>query len=54
MIPVKMKYITLNKKYIDNIVSTKYNINPIENHRLISKIDDDGNVNGSLLMINHK
>ena len=49
-----MKYLTLNKKYIDNIISTKYNNNPMENHRLISKIDDDGNVEGSLLAVNHK
>ena len=49
-----MKYITLNKKYIDNMISTKYNTNPAENHRLISKIDDDGNLSGSLLLVNHK
>ncbi len=26
----------------------------IENHRLISKIDDNGNINGSILLFNHK
>ena len=54
MYPIEMKYVTYKKNYLDNIVSTKYNTNPMENHRLISKIDDDGNVSGSLLLINHK
>jgi hypothetical protein len=26
----------------------------IENHRLISKIDNNGNMNGSILLFNHK
>ena len=51
-----MQYITFNPDYLSNIM-----INPnkgnykqaIENHRLISLIDDDGNIKGSSLIFNN-
>lgn len=49
-----MKYITFSQKYIKDIISTNINQEPIENHRLVSCVDDDGNINGSLLLFNHK
>ena len=55
MRPIGNKFISLNPKYIDDIVLTSSDYKqPIENHRLISKIDDDGNINGSILLFNHK
>jgi hypothetical protein len=31
-----------------------YRVQLYENHRLVPKIDDDGNIIGSLLLFNHK
>jgi hypothetical protein len=50
-----MKYITFNQNYLDDIkISRPDYIQAIENHRLISKIDDSGNIKGSVLLFNHK
>jgi hypothetical protein len=50
-----MKYIIFNQNYLkDIIISKHYHEQAIENHRLISKIDDIGNINGSILLFNHK
>ena len=50
-----MKYITFNQNYLkDIIISKDYLEQAIENHRLISKINDSGNINGSILLFNHK
>jgi len=49
-----MQYIVFNQEFIKNIISSDENQQAIENHRLISKIDEKGNVNGSLLIFNHK
>ena len=53
--PIKMQYVLFNQKYLnDIIISEPYYKQAIENHRLISEIDDDGNINGSMLLFNHK
>jgi len=50
-----MKYITLNQNYLKDIKTSLFDYKQaIENHRLISKIDDDGNISGSILLFNHK
>jgi hypothetical protein len=50
-----MKYIILNQNYLnDMIISDDRYKQAIENHRLISKIDNNGNINGSILLFNHK
>jgi hypothetical protein len=49
-----MQYIVFNQEYLKNIISSDENKQAIENHRLISKIDENGNVKGSLLLFNHK
>ena len=50
-----MKYITFKQNYLNNILITISDYKQaIENHRLISKIDDNGNINGSILLFNHK
>ena len=53
--PIQMKYIILNQNYLnDMIISDDRYKQAIENHRLISKIDNNGNINGSILLFNHK
>ena len=53
--PIQIKYITLNQNYLyDIITSDSLHKQAIENHRLIPKIDDNGNINGSILLFNHK
>ena len=50
-----MKYITLNQSYIDNIINRfPRDSHTEENHRLISKMDENGNIYGSTLLFNHK
>ena len=50
-----MKYIILNQNYLNNIIMQDPDYKQaIENHRLISKIDNNGNINGSILLFNHK
>lgn len=52
-----MQYITFNHDYLNKII-IKPNVNnykqAIENHRLISLMDDNGNINGSALIFNNK
>ena len=53
--PIKMQYVLFNQNYLnDIIISDPSRKQAIENHRLISEIDDDGNINGSMLLFNHK
>jgi hypothetical protein len=50
-----MKYIILNQNYLNDIITSDDDYEQaIENHRLISKIDNNGNINGSILLFNHK
>ena len=50
-----MKYIILNQNYLNDIITSDDRFKQaIENHRLISKIDNNGNINGSILLFNHK
>jgi len=49
-----MQYIVLNQAYLRNIISSDENKQVIENHRLIPKIDENGNIKGCLLLFNHK
>ena len=49
-----MTYLLFNQKYLNDIISSTYDKQAIENHRLMSLIDDDGNINGSILLFNHK
>jgi hypothetical protein len=50
-----MTYIIFNKKYLnDIIISDGDSKQAIENHRLMPNVDDNGNINGSLLLFNHK
>ncbi len=41
---IKMQYIVLNQAYLRNIISSDENKQVIENHRLIPKIDENGNI----------
>lgn len=55
MKPIRMKYITFNPLYLKHIiVSDDDQTQSIENHRLVPEIDDNGNINGSMLLFNHK
>ena len=52
-----MQYITFNHDYLNKIIIEPNDKNykqAIENHRLISLIDDHGNINGSALVFNNK
>ena len=51
--PVQMKYLTFNEDYNYSVKSSQDNNNPIENNRLIPKIDDDGNISGVLALISN-
>jgi hypothetical protein len=56
--PIKMQFVIFNQNYLNDIIISDPEIpnlkQAVENHRLISKIDDDGNINGSMLLFNHK
>ena len=52
--PVQMKYLTFNEDYNYSVKSSQDNNNPIENNRLIPKIDDDGNISGVLALISNQ
>ena len=55
MHPIKMQYVLFNQNYLNDIIISDPDYKQaIENHRLISEIDDDGNINGSMLLFNHK
>ena len=41
---IKMQYIVLSQAYLRNIISSDENKQVIENHRLIPKIDENGNI----------
>ena len=49
-----MKFLTFNEDYINSVKSSQDNNNPIENNRLIPKIDDDGNITGVLALISNQ
>jgi hypothetical protein len=42
-----MKYITLNQIYLNDMIITD------PEQRLIPKMDDNGNINGAVLLISH-
>jgi hypothetical protein len=48
-----MKYLTFNEDYINSTKSSFDNQNPIENNRLVPKIDDNGNITGVLALISN-
>jgi len=45
--------LTFNEGYINSIKSSYENMNPIENNRLVPKIDDNGNIVGVLALISN-
>ncbi len=50
-----MKFVFFNQNYLKDIIISKPDYKQaIENHRLLPSIDDDGNINGSMLLFNHK
>ena len=48
-----MKYVTFNQNYLNDIIISDSDYKQaIENHRLIPKVDDNGNINGTILLFN--
>jgi len=50
---IHLKYLTFNEGYINSVKSSYENMNPIENNRLVPKIDDNGNIVGVLALISN-
>jgi len=50
---IHLKYLTFNDGYINSVKSSYENSNPIENNRLVPKIDDNGNIVGVLALISN-
>jgi hypothetical protein len=48
-----MKYLTFNDSYISSVRSSYENSDPIENNRLVPKIDDNGNILGVLGLLSN-
>ena len=52
--PISIKNLTFNNNFISNYKEGKQNINPIENNRIIPKIDENCNISGLIVFINYK
>ncbi len=50
---IHMKYLTFNDSYISSVRSSYENSDPIENNRLVPKIDDNGNILGVLGLLSN-
>ena len=51
---MQLIYITLSQQYLREIKSSNKNKFVIENNRIIPFVNDDGTIDGSYVMINHK
>ena len=54
VVPIRLDFFSYSQKYQETMYIEKIMEHQIENNRMIPKIDDNGMVDGSFLMINNK